>query len=80
MIFVCKDPGLKLGEELAFCAVVIGVILIFEIHTPVLQFFQSVLDGIQGQAADTNGDHGISVTDFIQIKAHILGKSQIESK
>jgi hypothetical protein len=41
---------------------------------------KTTLEGIQAQAADTSGDHGISVTDFIQIKAHILGKSQMEVK
>ena len=41
---------------------------------------KTTLEGIRAQAADTSGDHGISVTDFIQIKAHILGKSQIEAK
>jgi hypothetical protein len=49
-----------------------------QVTAPILK--KSVLDGIQAQAADNNGDHSISITDFIQIKAHILGKSQIEVK
>ncbi|MBQ3542445.1 MAG: hypothetical protein IJA45_04875, partial [Oscillospiraceae bacterium] len=38
------------------------------------------LSGASGQAADTNGDGGVSITDFIQMKAHILGKSKVEPK
>jgi hypothetical protein len=38
------------------------------------------LSGVNAQAADTNGDGGISVTDFIQIKAKILGKGAITAR
>jgi hypothetical protein len=36
------------------------------------------LTGAAALAADTNDDKGISITDFLQVKAHILGKNQIK--
>jgi hypothetical protein len=38
---------------------------------------KSKLTGAAAAAADTNGDGFISITDFIQIKAHILGISSV---
>jgi hypothetical protein len=35
------------------------------------------LTGAAAEAADTNGDGNISITDFIQIKAHILEISSV---
>ena len=36
--------------------------------------------GAAAKAADTSGDRAISITDFIQIKAHILGKDKIQAR
>ena len=41
---------------------------------------KSTLSGAAATAADTNGDNGISITDFIQIKAKILGKGSIVAR
>jgi hypothetical protein len=41
---------------------------------------KSTLSGAAGKAADTSGDKAISITDFIQIKAHILGKDKVQAR
>ena len=38
---------------------------------------KAALSGIQRNAADVNGDGKINITDFIKIKASILGKDKI---
>jgi hypothetical protein len=38
---------------------------------------KSKLSGVSLTAGDTNGDGAITVTDFIQIKAQILGKGNV---
>ena len=38
------------------------------------------LTGVYATAADTSGDGGISLTDFIQVKAKILGKGTITAR
>ena len=41
---------------------------------------KSTLEGAAALAGDVSGDGAITITDFIQIKAHILGKSQVTPK
>ena len=41
---------------------------------------KSTLTGVYATAANTNGDSGISITDFIQVKAKILGKGDITAR
>jgi hypothetical protein len=38
------------------------------------------LQGAAAKAADTSGDGKISVTDYVQMQAHILGKSTVQPK
>jgi hypothetical protein len=38
------------------------------------------LSGAYLTAADTNGDGTVSITDFVQIKAKILGKGNITAR
>ena len=41
---------------------------------------KTTLSGAYAEAANTNGDSGISITDFIQIKSKLLGKSDITAR
>ena len=36
------------------------------------------LGELESKAADLNGDGNVSITDFIQMKSHILGKGEIK--
>ena len=38
---------------------------------------KTILSGVNGDAGDVNGDGKINITDFIKIKATLLGKDSI---
>lgn len=41
---------------------------------------QTQFDGVGEKGADVNGDGKITITDFVQMKTHILGNGKIIAK